>query len=351
MMDLSVPDRTIGLDVGEQWSVVSVVSREGAVVERFRVATRAAALTKRLGGDPGRVVLEVGTHSPWISRLLESRGHEVIVANPRRVRLIGQGENKSDEIDAELLARLGRLDPSLLRPITHRGEQAQRDRMLIQSRDALVRARTQLITTVRGLGKALGIRFPKCTTAAFARRVRETFEDEPFPACRGLLGEIEHLSGSIKALEREIAEAAKRYPEVAKLEAVVGVGTLTALTYVLTLEDPQRFDNSRTVGQFLGLCPRRRQSGATDPQLRITKAGDPLLRRLLVQCANYILGPHGIDCDLRRYGERLMQRGGKAARKRAIVAVARKLAVLLHHLWVHEARYEPLYRTAHEEAA
>ena len=350
MKDLSVPERTIGLDVGERWSVASVVSREGAVVERFRVATQAEPLTKRLSGDPARVVLEVGTHSPWISRLLEGLGHEVIVANARRVRLISQGENKSDEIDAELLARLGRLDPNLLSPIRHRGEPAQRDRMRIQSRDALVRARTQLITTVRGLGKALGIRFPKCTTAAFARRVREAFEEEPFPACRVMLAEIERLSGSIKGLEREIAEAAKRYPEVAKLEAVGGVGTLTALTYVLTLEDPQRFAKSRAVGPFLGLCPRRRQSGVQDPQLRITKAGDPLLRRLLVQCAHYILGPHGVDCDLRRYGERLIQRGGKAARKRAIVAVARKLAVLLHHLWVHEARYEPLHQAALEEA-
>jgi transposase len=351
MKDFSVPERTIGLDVGERWSVASVVSREGAVVERFRVATRAEQLAKRLSGGRARVVLEVGTHSPWISRLLEGLGHEVIVANARRVRLISQGENKSDAIDAELLARLGRLDPNLLSPIQHRGEQAQRDRMRIQSRDALVRARTQLITTVRGLGKALGIRFPKCTTAAFARRVRETFEEEPFPACRVMLAEIEHLSGSIKGLEREIAEAAKRYPEVAKLEAVGGVGTLTALTYVLTLEDPQRFEKSRAVGPFLGLCPRRRQSGVQDPQLRITKAGDALLRRLLVQCANYILGPHGVDCDLRRYGERLIQRGGKAARKRALVAVARKLAVLLHHLWVHEARYEPLHQAALEEAA
>lgn len=350
-MNLSVPERTIGLDVGEQWSVASVVSREGAVVERFRVATRAVALTKRLGGGGARVVLEVGTHSPWISRLLEGLGHEVIVANPRRVRLIGQGENKSDAVDAELLARLGRLDPNLLAPITHRGEQAQRDRMRIQTRDVLVRTRTQLITTVRGLGKALGMRFPKCTTAAFARRVREACEGEPFPGCHTLLAEIEHLSGSIKRLEREIAEAAKRYPEVATLETVVGVGTLTALTYVLTLEDPRRFEKSRAVGPFLGLVPRRRQSGACDPQLRITKAGDPLLRRLLVQCANYILGPQGVDCDLRRYGERLLQRGGKAARKRAIVAVARKLAVLLHHLWVHDVRYERLYSAALEEAA
>lgn len=351
MVDISVPERTIGLDVGERWSVVCVVSGEGAVVDRFRVATQAVQLSRRLSGVPARVVLEVGTHSPWISRLLEGLGHEVLVANARRMRRVGQGEYKSDEIDAELLARVGRLDPNLLRPIEHRGEQAQRDRMLIQSRDVLVRTRTQLITTVRGLGKALGIRFPKCTTAAFARRVREAFEDEPFPACRVLLAEIEHLSDSIKGLEREIGEVAARYPEVARLEAVIGVGTLTALTYVLTLEDPHRFAKSRAVGPFLGLCPRRQQSGDRDPQLRITKAGDPLLRRLLVQCANYILGPHGVDCDLRRYGQRLIQRGGKAARKRALVAVARKLAVLLHHLWVHEARYEPLHAAALEQAA
>lgn len=350
MQEFIVPERTIGLDVGDRRTSVCVIDASGEVVERFGITTRADSLRRSLGDGGARVVLEVGSHSPWMSRELARLGHEVLVANPRRVRLISGRETKTDAVDAELLARLGRADPKLLWPIQHRGEQAQRDRMLIQSRDALVQTRTKLITTVRGLGKSLGIRFPSCTSAAFAQRASESFEGEPFPACEVLLGEIARLSETIRALDRQIGEAAKRYPEVARLEAVHGVGTLTALTFVLTIEDPHRFAKSRTVGAFLGLRPRKYQSGDQDRALRITKAGDPLLRRLLVQCANYILGPHGSACDLRRYGERLMARGGKAARKRAIVAVARKLAVLLHYLWVHPVRYDPLHQLAQRAA-
>ena len=145
--------------------------------------------------------------------------------------------------------------------------------------------------------------------------------------------------------------ARESYPQVALLKQVKGVGTQIALTYVLTLDDPHRFLKSRDVGCFLGLKPGRRDSGQSQPQMHISKEGDSLLRTLMVQGAHYILGPFGEDCDLRRWGLKLAERGGKNAKKRAIVAVARKLAVLLHKLWVSGEVYEPLRKSSQVAAS
>ncbi|HEM47019.1 MAG TPA: IS110 family transposase [Alphaproteobacteria bacterium] len=343
---------TIGLDLGDRFSEGRVLDESGEVVEAFRVRTMEPALRARLSSfPPSRVVLEVGTHSPWVSRTVTSLGHEAIVANPRRVRLIAENDSKSDGVDAELLARLGRVDPSLLKPIVHRGEVAQRDRILIQTRDGFVRARTQLINEVRGFAKALGTRAPSCSTEAFAKRVRETLPRDLFPGLKTLLETIEQLTKTIRRMDGEIERLCeKRYPETALLRQVRGVGAITALYFVLTLEDPGRFAKSRSVGAYVGLRPKQRDSGEQSPQLRITKAGDRLLRSLLVRCAHYILGPFGPDTDLRRAGLRMAERGGSAAKKRAIVATARRLAVLLHRLWLAAEVYEPLRSEASKAA-
>ncbi len=335
---------TIGLDLGDRFTEGRVLDETGEVVEAFRVRTTEPALSSRLASfPPSRVVLEVGTHSPWVSRVVARSGHEGIVANPRRVRLIAENDAKSDGVDAELLARLGRVDPSLLRPIVHRGAEAQRDRMLIQVRDGFVRARTQLVNQVRGFAKALGTRMPPSSTEAFPKRVRATTPQDLFPGLETLLGTIEQLTATIRAIDREVERLCReRYPETELLRQVPGVGAITALYYVLTLEDPSRFPRSRSVGAYVGLRPKRRDSGEQSPQLRITKAGDRLLRSLLVRCAHYILGPFGPDTDLRRAGLRMAERGGPAGKKRAIVATARRLAVLLHRLWVTGEVYEPL---------
>jgi transposase len=293
-----------------------------------------------------RVVLEVGTHSPWVSRLLESLGHEAVVANPRRVRLIAESPAKSDGADAELLARLGRVDVALLSPVVHRGEEAQRDLVLLRVRDGLVRARTLLINQARGFAKSLGARLPSSSAEAFPRRVRTGVPPDLFPGLGALLETIDRLTQEIRALDRAVERLCReRYPETETLRQVKGVGPITALGFVLVLEDPHRFARSRSVGSYLGLCPRRRDSGSQRPQLRITKAGDALLRRLLVSAAHYILGPFGPDTELRRFGLRLAEQGGKAAKKRAVVAVARRLAVLLHRLWVTGEVYQPLRAT------
>ncbi len=345
---------TIGLDLGDKQTVGCVVSSEGELLETFQMATTRSSVARTMSGfAPSRVVLEVGTHSPWVSRVVEEAGHDLVIANPRRVRLIAENDSKTDEVDAELLARLGRVDPQLLRPIVHRGEQAQRDRILLHARDGLVRARTQLVNQVRGFAKSLGHRMPASSTESFARRARAAFAEELFPGQSAMLEMIERLTEQIAAMDREAERLCKeRYPETGVMRQVKGVGALTSLAFVLTLEDPGRFRKSRAVGAYVGLRPRTRRSGEQEPQLRITKAGDELLRRYLVGAAQYILGPFGPDTDLRRFGLKLAERGGRAAKKRAVVAVARKLSVLLHRLWVTGEHYEPLgYGCPEMEAA
>ena len=268
--------------------------------------------------------------------------------------MIAENDAKTDEVDAELLARLGRVDPGLLKPIVHRGERAQHDRILLLARDGLVRSRTQLVNQVRGFAKSLGHRMPSSSTEAFPRRVREQFQcKDLFPGQSVMLEMIARLTQEIRRMDREAEKLCKdRYPETGVLRQVKGVGALTALGFVLTLEDPSRFAKSRTVGAYLGLRPRSRQSGEQQPQLRITKAGDALLRRYLVGAAQYILGPFGPDTELRRFGLKLAERGGKAAKKRAVVAVARKLSVLLHRLWVTGEEYQAIgYGQSTQEAA
>jgi transposase len=335
---------TIGLDLGDKYSEACVLDGSGEVLESFRVRTSQAGLDRAFARfAAARVVLEVGTHSLWVSRRLARQGHEVIVANPRRVRLIAESDAKSDEFDAELLARLGRLDPTLLCPIVHRGEEAQRHLVLLRVRDGLVRARTQLINQVRGFAKSLGTRLPSSSSRAFVRRVRDAVPGDLFPGLETMLGMIEQLTEEIRRMDREVERlCTERYPETEVLRQVKGVGPITALSFLLTLEDPNRFRRSRSVGAYLGLCSRQRNSGEQRPQLPITKAGDEFLRRLLVSAAHYILGPFGPDTELRRFGLRLAERGGKAAKKRAAVAVARRLAVLLHRLWITGEEYQPL---------
>ena len=335
---------TIGLDLGDRVTHLCVLDEAGAAVERRQVATRPESLRRALASyPPSRVVLEVGTHSPWVSRVVTEVGHEAVVANPRRLAVIYANESKNDRVDAEALARVGRLDPKLLRPIQHRGAQCQADRALLRSRDALVRSRTALVSHVRASVKAMGGRLPSSSSAAFARRMGKELPAELREALEPLLEVIQGLTDRIRAYEREIRKRCEtQYPETKQLSQVDGVGALTALAFVLCIEDPRRFACSRTVGAFLGMRPRQRQSGERDPQLGITKAGDMDVRRLLVGSAHYILGPFGPDSDLRRFGLRLIARGGPGAKQRAVVAVARKLAVLLHRLWVTGEVYEPL---------
>jgi transposase len=336
---------TVGLDLGDRSSWYCVVDEAGQIQVEQRVRTTAKALQEVFGAMPcSRVALETGTHSPWISRLLSELGHEVIVANARKVRLIGESRKKDDRLDAQTLARLARIDPELLCPVKHRSAQAQADLAMIRARAGLVRARTGLVNTARGVAKSYGERLRGCNVRNMNPEKAEGLSPELQRALEPLLSAIEELSERIAEYNDRIEVLAQEsYPQVELLKQIKGVGTLIALTFLLTLEDPHRFSKSRDVGCYLGLQPGRRNSGQSEPQMHISKEGDPYLRTLLVQGAQHILGPFGVDCDLRRWGLKLAERGGRNAKKRAIVATARKLAVLLHHLWVSGEVYEPLH--------
>lgn len=340
----NAPKVTIGMDVGDRYSHVVVLDDSGTVLLRDQIATTERAVRawfKRYIG--ARVALEVGRHSPWLSRVLDSLELEVIVGNSRQIALIHKTNKKNDRIDAEKLARLARVDPQLLAPVQHRRADTQAALAIVRSRDVAVTGRTRLINSVRGQVKAVGGSMPRGDADAFHRRTAEL----PEPMESGLLPLMDlsgELTRRIQHYDRVIAELCRDvYPETAPLLEVNGVGPVTALAFVLTIEEPGRFPNSRAVGSYLGLRPCLDDSGDAKKELSITRAGDSLLRKLLVQCAQYILGPHGRECDLRRLGLRLAARGGKAAKRKAVVAVARRLAVLLHRLWVTGDVYNPNY--------
>lgn len=338
----------VGLDLGDKSSSFYAIDDEGEMVERGKVMMRKTVIEEWAKRYPsGTVVaMEAGTHSPWVSRTIAAAGHDAVVANSSKVPLISKNQKKSDRNDPEILARLARFDRKLLYEIEHRGEEAQKDLQIIRSREIAVGARTKLVSHVRGTVKAYGLRVPKCSTPAFVNKATECLDESLLETLKPVLDVIDNLSTTIHEYDRRIKELVEtRYPEAQILMQIRGVGALTALAYVLVIEDPSRFDRSRSVGPYVGLVAVSDQSGEHDPELRITKAGDRLLRRLLVQSAHYIMGPFGVDCDLRRHGEAIASRGGKNAKKRAAVAVARKLAVLMHRLWITGDVYDPLYNT------
>lgn len=335
------PWQTVGIDLGDRWSHYCVLNREGEVVEEGRMRTHEESFRLHFEGEPRqRIVVESGTHSPWISRVLKRLGHQVIVANARKVRAIWESESKSDRQDAGMLANLGYSNPKLLAPIQHRSQERQRDLNFLRARDTLVRARTMLINSVRGLVKSDGGRLPKCGADYFAIRVADAVPAELMIAVQPLLQQITALTVQIRGLDQEIEKLTDRYPEIRVLRTTPGVGPVVAAAYVLTLDGVDAVEHSRSAGAFLGLRPGRSQSGDSDPERNISKTGNIYLRHLLVQSAQYILGRFGPDSALRRWGLKLAM-GGKRAKKRAVVAVARKLAVLLHHLWKTGQPYQP----------
>jgi transposase len=327
---------TVGVDLGDKWSSYCILGLEGEELGRGDLRTTPEDFSEFFGALTGsRVVLEVGTHSAWVREELVQCGHEVLIANPGQMEKPKHGKRKNDRQDAHKLARLGRVDPQSLFFIEHRSRAIRKDLVWLRARDVLVAVRTMLINSARGLVKSMGSRLPPCHSEYFANKVESAIPKELKEALQPLLELSVSVSASIQVYDKKIQQlASETYPDTHKLQQVKGVGALTSLAYVLTLERPARFVQSRDVGAYLGLVPAQCESGDSKPQLRITKTGDGMLRRLLVSSAHYILGPFGPDTDLRRYGERLYERGGKNAKKRAVVAVARKLAVLLHALWV-----------------
>jgi len=336
---------TIGIDLGDEFSQVCVLDGEGEVIEEGKLRTTEEAFRRRFGGmEASLAVLEVGTHSPWVSRLVESLGHECLVANP--AVLHHKGRKKSDRIDAEKLARPARSEPEELEPIQHASAEVQADMAIVHSRRCLVEARTKLINRSRGLVKSWGERLPKCDADYFAKRTAAFVPRELAPAVEPLLQTIALLTAQIKNLDKRIEALAQgKYGAATQpMRQVTGIGALTALSYALTIREPQRFSKSRQVGPYLGLTRQQDQSGERDVEHSISKAGNVYMRKLLIQSAHYVM-ERGPDTDLKRWGVRKAA-GGKRAKKRAVVALARKLAVLLHHLWLSGEDYVPLRQEA-----
>lgn len=337
--------QTLGIDIGDRHSHWCLISKEGEVIGEDQLSTTQPALACFFNDlQPCRVVLEACGHVHWITELAEAAGHEVIVANPRELHLISKGGRKNDRNDALTLARLGRVDPELLRPVNLRSDTYRASGSLLHARDQLVRVRTKLVTFVRGQVKSFGGRVPTCSAATFHKRAEAHIPEILEAVIQPVLTTLATLAEQIRCCDKEIDRVSKeRHPETEILRQVRGVGPVLALAYAAKIEDPGRFTSSRTVGNFVGLAPGQYQSGSRTPQLRISKRGDRLLRRLLVNAATYILGPLGTDCDLRRFGERIARGGSQKDKARARVAVARKLACVLHHLWRTGSVWDPNY--------
>lgn len=340
------PEMTLGLDMGDRYSHYCLLNQEGDVVEEARIQSTEAAIRRHFEGEPRlRIALECGTHSPWVSRLLKELGHQVIVANARKIPAITGSESKNDRNDAEQLARFAAFDPKLLSPLEHRSSERQLDLNLIHARSTLVRARTMIVNALRGLVKSAGGRLPACSTESLPARAADAIPPALAMVATPLIEQIGLLNAQIAGMDKQVEKLAAKYPEIVLLRTAPGVGPIVAAAYVLTLDRPDTASN-RSAGAFLGLRPGQSQSGDSDPQRRISKTGDSCLRSLLVQSAQYVLGRFGPDSELRRWGLKLAQSGGKRGKKRAIVAVARKLAVILHAMWRSGQRFQPFPQPA-----
>ena len=338
--------RTIGMDLGVRRSSYAILNAGGEWVGEDSLKMSRDGMRQFFSSQPrSRLVIEACGPCRWVAELAKECDHEVVVANPREFRLISCSHKKSDRNDARILAEFGRVRPTLLHPIQLRGLKCQVARNTLRNRDQLVRQRTQLINTIRAEVRGLGESLPTCAAYVFHRKVRDQIPAVLQAAIYPLFDLLASLATAIKQLEDEIAElSAKQFSKAGTeiMRQVAGVGPITALAFVATIEDPSRFKKSRDVGPYVGLASKSRSSGSKNPELRISKRGDALLRRLLVNAATYIMRPNSEDSDLRRFGERIQGRGGQAARGKARIAVARKLSVLLHRLWTTAEVYDPM---------
>ncbi len=342
----------VGIDVGDKSSQVCAKDAAGAVVWEKKVRTTEAGFRGALGTlAPCRIVMEAGGQTRWIKACLETLGHEVKVADARKLRRIFQSESKSDVRDARELAEEGLWRWDRMSVVTLRSGKSQEKLAVLKARDVLVRARTAMVNVVRSVLKQEGVVVSKGSAEAFAKKAEPVVPEGLRPALDPVIRQIAALTEEIRGYDRRVETTGSSEGAIRLLRTVPGVGPVTSAAFVWTLDDPGRFAKSRTVGAFLGLRPRRDQSGDTDKELPITKTGNGFLRRLLVGSAQYILGPFGPNTALRAWGLKLAGRGGKRAKRRAVVAVARKLSVILHRMWVTGEVYVPFPQRAHAPAA
>lgn len=336
--------RTIGIDLSPRKSAFCVVDVDGTRLEEGFFRTERLVLEELLRRHAeSRVVIEACASARWVAEVIEGLGHELVVANPRTFKLVSSNPRKCDRNDARILAEYGQFRPNLLGPVVLRTMDEQMARAVLVARNTLVEARTQLVNSARSLVRELGEVLPSCAAERFHVRVRELIPHRIHHAVLPLLDALEGIAGAIQRHDARIAQLVEtQFPVARLLQQVPGVGPITALAFVVTIGDPSRFARSREVGSYFGLVPRSHASCSRRPELPISKCGDTYCRRLLVSCASYILRDGSPDTDLKRWGLALRERGGQAARAKSRTAVARKLAVLLHRLWVTGEVYEPL---------
>lgn len=336
--------RHLGIDVHAKTSELCEISAQGKVIRREGFATNREGYRRRFESTPRcRIVVECGGSTPWIARLLKSYGHDVVVVNPRRVRLIAESTLKCDRVDAEILARLSRMDIELLRPVYQRSEDGQLLRSRLRVRSSLVQARGALINQVRGTLRAQGAAMGSCAPKAFvARFSQHRAPKELREILEPLVGAIGELTERILGLEEQLAELSHSDELLERFQEAPGVGPIVSLAFVGWVDRADRFARSRDVGACLGLRPKLRESGSSSHRGSITREGDKEMRWLLVQAAHAALAVHR-DSALKRWGEALVKKAGK---RKAVVAVARKLAVMLHRMWTTGESYQPFPRTA-----
>jgi transposase len=329
------------LDVSDKTTHVCVVDGNGTIVWRGVCATDPQALAtmlKKRCADVERVVLETGPLSAFLYHGLIERGVPAICVCARHAKgVLSTRVNKSDPHDAEGLAQLART--GWFKAVRIKQEATHIDRAHLKVREQLVKSRRAMANQLRGLLKLFGLRMGKVTTPGKRReRLEALFAQKPElkAVMQPLIDSIEALEAQIKCSTKLLAASAEADPVAIRLMSVPGVGPFVALTYKSSIEDPGRFARGEDVGAYAGLVPRRSQSGERDYKGRISKAGDAMLRSALYEAANNLLARVKRPCALHTWGKKLAETKGP---KRARVAVARKLAVLLHRLWLSETEF------------
>jgi transposase len=343
IMKITKNNPTIGIDIGDLNSHLRFINDEKDIYAAKRIPTTIDAYRRTFGDiDPAVVTVETGQHSSWIIKLLKECGHEVIVINTRKARQIYMNPRKCDKKDAEILARLARDDEITSLSVENRSQQRQLDLSVIQARDKLIGSRTSHITYIRYKVKQFGGRIPSCAAKRFHDIAVPHIQMDLLPLVSPLLEQIRSFTDKVDYYDCEIDRLChERYQCVLQLLDIPGVNKITALAFVIIIGDPNRFTDDRTVGAYLGLTPTMNNSGNRERYGGITRNGNKLLRSLLVQCGQNILLKNSQDTDLKNWGMRTMRRG--IPRNKVTTGVARKLAIVLNHLWRTGEEYKPLH--------
>ena len=344
---------TIGADVSDRTTKICVMTKADGGERRIVVETTCA--TTKAGFEEAfskfdrswPVVFETGTHCRWMDRLFRRMGFKTIVGNPGKIPSITKSNTKNDRNDARELARLAIADPAMLHPVFLRDEVYQQMLRFHHARNVLISQRTQTINQIRGFAKSMGYRIECSSTGRFHEQRKAGWPNELEECTWPLMGVLKAINLKIKAYDKLIARLAERpefKPMIERVRVVYGVGTIGSTVFVAAIGGrPDRFDRVRDIGPYFGMIPKQDQSGDDDKQLHITHAGPEIVRTALVECAGVVMMEKSKDTDLKLKGLRIAMRGGKIARKKAKVAVARGLAVAMLALLQHpEREYVPL---------